>query len=158
MKKSDGSVLPFDTIELDGIEYKSTTLTFEKWVELVELLGQFVGDPLRGLLSGDNILPEGVTSIDASMLIRPLIELVTKLRASDLMKLAGIMAYSLTANNSQLNKKKQDLWWPAHMSHLIPVTILFLEVQFSDFFSGISDSPLNIGGSLPFQGRTGSDS
>lgn len=39
---------------------------------------------------------------------------------------------------SQLTRDKQQRWWPMHIRELGAVIALFFEVQFSDFFEGLS--------------------
>jgi hypothetical protein len=129
--------LPFIEREINGTNYRATTLSLEHWADLTESLADLLGDPMASVLRGDMTTRASLMRSDIEFLIAGLISKVTKKK---ILEITSHMGRGLKQSDSLLTSKQQLQWWPSHMRDLAPVVALFLEAQYADFFEGLGDS------------------
>lgn len=150
--------LPSFERDINGRTYKVYRLHLAKWAELTELLADLLGDPIASLLRGDAVLPDGADPRMSFGDIQGLIAGISKkLSAKTLLKIPKVMGVCLHVDGVPLGSNKQEMWWPRHMKDLAPVIKFFLEVQYSDFYEGLSDSMSDLPSAAPDLSESMSD-
>jgi hypothetical protein len=129
--------LPYIERDINGTNYRATTLSLEHWAELTEGLADLLGEPMASVLRGDITTRGSLVRSDIEFLIAGLISKVTKKR---ILEIVSHMGRGLKQDDHLLTSKQQLQWWPSHMKDLAPVIALFLEAQYTDFFEGLGDS------------------
>ena len=130
--------IPFLQKEINGTTYHAYTLKLDQWSELTEWLASLLGGPMGELLRGDDASATAGKELSDGLLSM-LVPVIQKLTAKRITELTKHLARSVRSDGSLLTTEKQTLYWPQHMRDLAPVTKLFLEAQYADFFTGIGD-------------------
>jgi hypothetical protein len=81
-------------------------------------------------------------NIDMAKIGATLRALMMKLGEDELGELIRAMGKSTEVKRKHWQRLSEieDTWWPRHMKELFPCLLLFLEVQFKDFFVGARDA------------------
>lgn len=110
-------------------------LPFDRWLDLQELAMKIFSGPVGEFLAslnGGNLM-----DFDTRQAPDILASMVKSLKRKPLEELLQTMGKCVRADGKVLNWERQKMYWRSHMADLVPVVVLFLEVQFKDFFDGL---------------------
>lgn len=120
--------LPSEERKIGENHYKCSRLMLTQWIELESLLMRLLGAQVMDL-DENNFGAYAEKAISSST-------------ARDHEKIFGLMGYSVSVKNPQggwgmLSRETQERWWAVYIREMPGVLVLFFEVQFKDFFTGL---------------------
>jgi hypothetical protein len=118
--------------------YRVTMLPVGRWLELQTLVLRIAGPALAEALAsakGASIMDLQVEGLGGA-----LHRLSQSATASEQEKLLTMLGEATTVEGKPLTWARQGMWWARRMRDLAPFVAFALEVEFADFFAGLTSA------------------
>mgnify|MGYP001323083618 CR=1 FL=1 len=131
------------TVFIDGETYKIMTFGPTRGLKLAARLAKFIGEPLAAMAAAAESEQKALEVLPLA--VKALVNNLDEDRVIDLIK---ELTTCLVVNNKQINFES---YFQGKLGHLMKVIGVIIEVQFSDFWSGLAGlvGDLKSGSSLP---------